>query len=706
VKQYDKNTVLRMKMHFESRGGAPDAALAEILGMLGLGGANHLEDPRSIPLKVTYNLWYREPGNYMPRLADGRIGYFTTDHFSVDNYYRADSTEKYINRFHLEKADPQADLSEPVEPIVWYIDPSVPEEFRPAVREGILSWNEAYEEIGYQNAIVVKEVDPNNEDYDHADGMQNVVRWTMSESTAYAVALFRTDPFTGEILNASVTVDASYPALLKLQFNEEIEPTLDTARQAALDSLARSSMRTEHVHGPDCSHGEGWHAHKDELREKGWRLDACNHAEEFGREASMMTALLSALNAEVDEDKFIHDFVRETIAHEIGHCLGLRHNFAGSTYLEVDELGNPAITSEKGLSASVMDYNPPNVKAALEGSPVMFNDGPGVYDKWAIRYGYMDVIAASPEGERYALDPVAKQSGKPGHLFLTDEDADGINPLAVRWDSGGDSLNYLQSVLRSFDLIRDYAATDFTEQGEAYARRNQLILGTIVTGFRRAEMAARYIGGVEYRVHHKGDVGEQPTLKPVSARDQRLAMRLIVEEFLTKEKVDVPDSVLLSMNVEAESGLGATWNAPLRQLIGTQQTALLAQLMGADTADKILENEFKMVGIGEAYTLAEHYAMLLQAVYKEIGEDRSITPLRRDLQRFMLDAMIDVATLPNGFVSDDLRVVASQSLKRLQKRFRDQMVSGAELDAMTRLHLSDMDDRVTRFLNREVVADR
>ncbi|MFW5697743.1 MAG: hypothetical protein ACOCX1_04210, partial [Fimbriimonadaceae bacterium] len=90
----------------------------------------------------------------------------------------------------------------------------------------------------------------------------------------------------------------------------------------------------------------------------------------------------------------------------------------------------------------------------------------------------------------------------------------------------------------------------------------------------------------------------------------------------------------------------------------------------------------------------------------EIGEGRSITPLRRDLQRFMLDAMIDVATLPNGFVSDDLRVVASQSLKRLQKRFRDQMVSGAELDAMTRLHLSDMDDRVTRFLGREVVADR
>ena len=111
---------------------------------------------------------------------------------------------RYVFRWDLRKADPNAALSPPKEPIVFWIDNAVPLEYRPAVREGLLMWNKAFERIGIKDAIVVKQM-PDDADWDHADMRYNVIRWTTSPGYGYAVALFRANPLTGQILNAGIT---------------------------------------------------------------------------------------------------------------------------------------------------------------------------------------------------------------------------------------------------------------------------------------------------------------------------------------------------------------------------------------------------------------------------------------------------------------------------------------------------------------------
>ncbi len=710
VKSYGDNTVVRVKLFFESAKGA-SSPLSDLLAALGLASPNQLEDSRSAPLEVTYNLWYRKPTGYMPRLADSRVGFFSTSDFSVGRFYEVDRKQRWIARFNLKKKDPRAPMSEPVEPIVWYVDNSVPEKYRESVRKGILFWNAAFEGIGYRNAVVVKDAPKDDPDWDHADGRHNLVRWAMSEGSAYAIALLRPDPLTGEIYNAAVTVDANYPASLLNEYKTLVKSAQARPQDLAFKALLRGGddrqtfAAFERLLDPA-------RADREQLRAKagalGWRLVEAEYAREFGERAAMGLAMLKSTAGKVDEETYMKAAVADLVAHEVGHCFGLRHNFAASTNLTTEQLLDDALVNKVGLTASVMDYNPVNVMAVLRGHGVFFNPCVGPYDKWAIRYGYGDVVAGSPEGEKYQLDLIARESGKPGHLYLTDEDADGVNPLAVRFDGAKDSVNFAAKEMQGLRKLRGYAIRSMTKPGQSYALRNRIVLNTLVRGFTQARDAVRYVGGVEYRRNHRLDLGEMPTLRPVEAKLQRQAASLIVRECLSVNSVDLPDDVLVSLSQDSDddSDISSRWIAPLRRLIGSQQTALLASLMAAKTTDQIAENELKTRGQAERYTLLEHYGMLLSAVYKEVGQGVPVTELRRDLQRFMLEGLIVQASAPSGGLNEDVRSIASQSLKRLHARFQAALKQGARLDSMTRMHLTDMADRIERYEKRQVVGDR
>gem|GEM_PF-5329877 len=205
VKSFPENSVVRMLLHFQGSGSASNMGILELLG---LAPKNSLADPRSLPIKVTYNLWYRKDNGYRPRAADPRVGYFTEDFVDLAKFWQDDRTTRWITRFDLRKKNPGAELSEPVKPIVWTLDNSIPDRYRPAFRRGILFWNKAFERLGFKDAIQVRD-QPDDPDYDHADGRFNVIRLTMTPDSGYAVAQARNDPFTGEILNAAITFDAN-----------------------------------------------------------------------------------------------------------------------------------------------------------------------------------------------------------------------------------------------------------------------------------------------------------------------------------------------------------------------------------------------------------------------------------------------------------------------------------------------------------------
>lgn len=694
----DDLMVVRMKLQYTSpRGGGGQSALATLLGV---DTSPTLADDRSAPLEVTYTMGYRNDSGFKPRVSDPRVGFFTESFFTVDRFLKDDRTERYINRWQLAKRDPSAPLSEPVKPIVWTLDPSIPAEFRPAVKEGILRWNRAFEKLGYKNAIQVEDA-PKGEDYDHADGRRNVVRLLVGPSAPFAaISLFRTDPFTGQILNASITLDGN---VIRDIENEHARVVAGMANNQAarMSILRRDAARTatddftlfatpqERVM-MDVA---------ERLRKYGWSHAACEHASELKAEADLMWyALQQAPNgSKLNKIEYVKRFLADCICHEMGHCLGLRHNFAGSTELTTAQLGDDSLTAKTGLSSSVMDYNPPNVMAILRGRGNYYSSTIGAYDEWAIKYGYSDFGAGR---ETAGLAAIARESGAPGHAYITDEDADRTNPYGVRFDGAKDPLNYSARVLLAMRRTMAYAEKNLPKPGESYSKRTGVILSALSRSVREGRNAARFVGGVVTTKNFRGDVGEKPTIRPVDPTLQRQAMQIIAANFLAPTALRFSPKILESLSSDEND---TAWNAPMRDIIGGQQQNLLALLLSASTTDRIAENELKQPG---GYQLAEHFGVIKSNVFAEVGSGVAVSPLRRDLQRFTLSAWMAQSSAPQGAINEDVRTLASQTLRQLDQQIIARLGKPQGLDTMTVLHWKDAHDTLHRFFDREMVVAR
>jgi hypothetical protein len=706
INSFSDDSVIQMSLNFLSaRGGEMGGSIAELLGFDAM--PDQLEDNRSAPLRITYNMWYRKDDGYQPRLADPRVGYFTQDFYNVDRFMDEDRTERYIMRFNLKKKDPTAAISEPVKPITWIVDSSVPQQYRDAVKQGILRWNKAFEEIGYKNAIVVQDA-PKDPNYDHADGRYNVVRWTISEDSPYAVTWFRTDPFTGEILNASVTFDANMLAYAVQEHeNMALPVAMETGSRKPLDIVLRDPKRTLDDQSYLWSTDKEIHRKEEQekMRKLGFASLECEYGDGLAENASFAySALLADGGLKIDKQAYAKEFISDTICHEIGHSLGLRHNFQGSTNLSTAQLGDDSVTSKEGISASVMDYVPVNVMAVLKGSGNFYSPTIGVYDKWAIKYGYTDAKSTSPSLDKDDVQKIADQSGQQGLAYETDENADSWDPYVVTFDSGSDPLNYASKMLEASKKVQNYAIDSLPHVGSGYSKRTDMILSSVLQDFSQGRLAARFVGGIQASRNFRGDSSQHDTLAPVKADDQRTAMHLITANLLSATSFDFPQEVLMNFSVDPNSTSSAMWTAPLRQIINTLQERILAQLMSASTTDRICENDYKWGSNAKgAYTIDEHYGHLMAAIFSEIGQNKSIRPTRRDLQRFTVNVLMVQAGAPSGAINDDVREICNDTLRRLSARFGDQLKQPKTLDEMTQVHLRDTKESIDKFLSRQEI---
>ncbi len=700
AKGFPDSTVVEMNLHFFNPRGSEPSPLAALLG---LGGDDTLEDSRSAPLKVVYTMWYRRENGYKARLADPRIGYFDDTFFNLDKYLDTDRTQRLINRFNLIKKDPSAAMSEPVKPILWTIDPSIPEPYRPAIKEGILRWNRAFEAAGFKNAVQVQDVPKGDTDYDHADGRYNVVRMVVGPSTPFsAISLFRTDPISGEILNASITIDANVVRDLMQEHFRNQESSLHPQVSHAMQVLLRDPTRTESDDYFLFASPE--ERAKKQLEQRfskfGWSSHLCEFESELGSESLLSWDALQMSPHTISKEEYVKKFLSMCVSHEAGHCLGLRHNFAGSTNLTTAQLADDKITAEQGISASVMDYMPPNVMAVLKGSGNFYSTTVGTYDLWAIKYGYSTIDAKTPLGEKFALSQIASQSGVKGHAYMPDENVDRWDPYAVRFDGAKDPLEFSDKVVLALRKARQYAITNLPKPGQSYSTRTMLVLNSILKGFREARTEARFVGGIVESRNFKGDQNEKPTLQPINSDIQRHAMHLLVKNFLDASAFDLPASVLNTLSSD-ENGSG--WTAPLRTFIGTQQSSLLALLLSASTTDRIAENSFKSAN---EYKLTEHYGSIIGAVFSELGQPAAVKPLRRDLQRFLLSGLVTQAGAPQGSVSEDVRIIAGDALRRIDGRMVAQIHNPKGLDEISLLHLKDSHEMLQRFFARNMNSSR
>ena len=678
VKAFPENIVIRTKNFYTS--GSSGGGMGDLLAQLmGTGGRSHLADGRSMPLNVTYLIFPQKDTGYEPRYADTRVGYFTQDYFDTTKPLSMDKMTRMILRWDMRKKDPAAALSDPVKPIVFWIDDTIPQEFRKPVAAGILRWNKAFEKVGIKNAIEVKEK-PADADWDHADMRFNVVRMIRSENAGYAVAWPRWNPYTGEVLNASISVDAAMIYGMAQEYSWIAAPAVGTYEQdlaRVLKQPAKPSVDKSLFSMPnECRYGE---------------MKATNA--NFG-----LTALeLLHPSIKVDKKKYLEQAIEDVISHEMGHILGLRHNFVASKFLTPEQLADPAETAKHGLTASVMDYTPVNIFAVEKGSGDYYSPVLGVYDYFAIEYGYKD-IPGGPEAELSALRQIASRSSTPGLAFMTDENADAFDPYVVRFDNSSKPLVDSDKEIAIAKMLLKNADANYPKPGRPFSDLTRVVNLALRQTVMQSMSAARFVGGVHGNRNFMGDAKQQPTLAPVDPNSQRAALAMISRNLFAKDSLKFSERML--MNLSSAPFAENYDHVAIKDVLSGAQRAVLSMLLSGDTITRVSNNSFKWGERKDRFTMTELYGTLARDVYSEIGTGAEIDPLRRDLQRFLTDALVRQYLAPAGGVDSDARMLAFRHLKTLGGR----LSQAKSMDETTGIHLKDLHHRVNRALNAVTTA--
>jgi hypothetical protein len=677
-------------------------------------GLETVSDYRSIPIGIHYSLLELPNTPMRPRLADDRVGYFVS---AIKDFSR-DTAEsffvRYVNRWRLEKKNPGAGMSEPVQPITYYIDRTVPVEWRPFVRAGLLEWNRAFEDAGFRDAIRVLDA-PDDSAWSAADARYSTVRWTANNGAVYAVGPTNVDPRTGEILNADILISAAWIQRWRGQSGQYVAPVAATQTVLQEDSLAQAAGGESRL----CRYGDGM--------------------TRSGALASAVMAARGEIPAGAEASRaYVGQALKALVMHEVGHTLGLRHNFRGSAGANAAQLANRSWTGSHGLGVSVMDYSPP----ALALDPARQGDyyAPtiGSYDRWAITYGYADVVSEplasaakgggtsatlfTPDVEINGLRAIASQAADPAHLYGTDEDAGfggfGLDPTVSRYDQTDDPLEWARGRVALIDGLFDSLETRVVAPGQSYGRLRTAFTDLLNDRWYALLVTTKYLGGATTARDHRGDPGARPAVVNIPAEQQRAALGFLVEAGFGERAYRFSPDLLSRLGAERWMHWGATPNAdgrldfPLHDWAQTQQGSLLGQLLDPTVLSRIRDAELRATPAEATMGLPELFGSLTSAIWSEVGttarprvaRPRDITSVRRDVQRLYLNMLIQMAVSPAPGTPEDARAVARVTLAGLGADLdRALVVPRPELDAYTRAHLSEARDRIHRALDAQMI---
>jgi predicted Zn-dependent protease len=675
-----------------------------------------LPDSRAFSLKVRYSLSQLPENNgYRPRLADDRIGYFITAYkdFSDDNSRRP--FVRYINRWNLEKQDPSAPLSKPKKPIVFWIENSVPLEYRDSVRDGALFWNKAFEKAGFQDAIEVKQM-PDKADWDPADVRYNTIRWFNTNDAIFAMGPSRVNPLTGEILDADIIVSADFTRAMKEDYRTVVEQ--NQMRTAPFVSQLTGNANL-------CNYGMAARSLQKQAKEQakkpipklrfgsnlGNYQDLCfgvDTAKQFAVGNMFLGVMQNELPNSPERKAFAQEFMRELIAHEVGHTLGLRHNFRASAMLKPEELNNPGITQQRGLTASVMDYAPVNLAPQGTKQGDYFTHRVGAYDEWAIEYGYTPINAKVPQAEKRDLDKIAQRAPTPELAYATDEDLTFLDPKVNVFDMSGDLLTYAQWQLTNAREMWNRVDQRFPVEGDSFNEVRVAFNAVLDYYFQYSLFLPDYIGGQYFNRFKAGDAKGRLPLEPVSVEQQRQALSLI-EKYIFSEDPFRFSSDLLNKLVPsrwAHWGSEPTSNLdyPIHDNILFLQSIVLYDLLNYDRLARLRDSELRVPAGQQTLTIPELFDSLQSSIWGDVinpKDNFKLSGLRRALQRQHMNALISM-TLREVDAPEDARTVARYELRKLQKSIDRSMRRVNDKDIYTKAHLEEAQDRISKALEAQL----
>ena len=608
-------------------------------------------DKGSVSIIVNHSITLLPESPMMPRYSDPRVGYFKSDFQDYSNNGNGGVADRnIILRFRLEKKDPNAALSEPVEPIVFYLSREIPNQWRPYLKEGIEDWNAAFEGAGFKNAIVVKDAPSPEEDPDWSpsDSRHSVIRWqALSVANAMGPCIF--DPRSGEVLSAHVILWADIVSLAQQWYFIQASPS---------DLRARKLPLPENITG---------------------------------------------------------EMLRYIICHEVGHTLGLRHNHKASQAFTIEQLRDPAFTSEYGDTASIMSYGRLNYVAQPEDNVTRLIPMIGPYDRFAIRWGYKPVPGAtSAMDERITLDSWAAEGVEnPWLLFGGEDDPSYTDPTVHTENIGSDRINATALGIKNLERVMGYLVPATVSKGQDFSKLGTMYDAVLSQRLKWLGSVAKLVGGVEETrtLAGRGDV----QFRRVPKERQKQAVEFLMENLRTPEEfmpTDVIDNITSS---------GAT-----KEILASQELILYG-LLNAHRYQLLAEEG--ILEPASAYNLSSLIGDVQDGVWEELSQDSQdrihIDPVRRDLQRYHLsllqdqlagkdnsafalaylltiglDLKVDQTPGDTLDISSDFRPAAMSSLKELRGRIETAMQKGADED--TRRHLEDCRERIDEILIENV----
>jgi hypothetical protein len=666
VKSFSENTEINVVLHFESS--KPAEAVA-------------LQNPYSFFHTFRYSLATLPETDYVPRLADDRIGHFMTMYQDYDQLDRETPYVRFINRWDLKKKNPGARISEPVKPIVFWIENTVPEEYRDAIAEGIEFWQPAFEAIGFRNAIIAKQM-PDTASWDPADVRYSAIRWLVAKNYPYtAIGTSRANPVTGQVYDADIGFVSDAIRGLFLTIERQVKPVTPTRGTfEEYDPFGEIADFANNYDGPHvCDMGQA------------------------AFEAAFGLSYLSATGDLKDKDeltkKYVEAFLRFVIAHEVGHTLGFRHNFGASSIYTLDEINNEAFTEDHSSVGSIMEYPAPNIAGPEHKQGEFYASVPGPYDYWAIEYSYSDFGSKSPFDEVEQLNKIASRAGDSDLFYATDEDAYGtsmksIDPRVNIWDLGNDPLAFAE---HNIDLSRTIwfdAINEFEQPGERYQKIRNVFNTSWTPYYRAAFLAPKYVGGLYQNRLHIGDADENP-FRPVPAAKQRRAVEFIRDYLFAPDVFNFPPELINKLQEETLPDFNWTNYSRttveyqiMRRVDGLYQ-AVLSRLYSPFVLGRLINNVERFQPDEEKYTIYDMFTDVRRAVWSEIVEPQNVNEYRRHLQLAHLDRIIDIYLSSPLRMPSDARTLAANDLDILEEA-AGKAIQSTAIDGMTKAHFKEV----------------
>lgn len=561
------------------------------------------------------------PPGFKPRRSDPRVGYITVDWVDYAAPLGQPMEHHYIIRHRLEKKDPTAKISDPVKPIVYYLDPGVPEPVRSALLKGVGWWNQAFEAAGFRNAFQVKMLP---DSADPMDVRYNMVNWVHRATRGWSYGGSVVDPRTGEIIKGNVLLGSL------------------RVRQ---DYLIAEALLSPYTHGDSVP-------------------------------PDMQQMALAR--------------IRQLGAHEVGHTLGLPHNYIAST---------------QGR-ASVMDYPYMYVKLDANGKIDLsdaYATGIGAWDKVSIMYGYSQFAPGTNEDS--ALDAILHNAWSNGLTFLTDQDArpaGSAEPQTHLWDNGKDAAAELNRLMKVRRVALDRFGEAAIRRGEPLATMEEALVPLYLFQRYQVQAASKTLGGLHYTYAMRGD-GQEPLRRP-SAAEQKEALDALLNT-LDPAQLALPQSVLDKLpprpfTYPATRELFNRYTGLVFDAVSPAAAAAditVSMILQPERAARLIEqHDFDPTLPG----LAQVIDRLFDATYGVKPANGYQAEIERAVRRVVLQRLMDLAANAD---MPQVRAIASLELRQLRERLTANARRGDVADRAA--DLMNADD-IRRFLDRPMAPEK